>query len=155
MTTAVTESLRMLVQSANENPRLEFRDGQFLFVTTNLEGGMIERFISNAAAREAFSGIPVDSGWLRPEAVRWGDGRHGEWAIAFIPPGVHELEISFELTEADRERDREVGRMASSEGRRLERLHVPLPGLVWFGLGTQYYLWAVKAHQLEPNYEIY
>src|ERR1051325_5970561 len=139
MTTAVTESLRMLVQSANENPRLEFRDGQFLFVTTNLEGGMIERFISNAAAREAFSGIPVDSGWLRPELVRWGDGRHGEWAIAFIPPGVHELEITNEAE-------------GSSP---LERLHVPLPGLVWFGLGTQYYLWAVKTPQLEPYHEIY
>jgi hypothetical protein len=136
---AETQNLLTAAQTAIENPKLEFRDGQFLFSMTNIEGGQIERFVSNAAVREAFSGIPIDSGWLRPEVARWGDGTHGEWAVAFIPPGVHELEITNEANEANP----------------LERLHVPLPGLVWLGIGTQYYVWAVKTAKLEPYHEIY
>lgn len=133
------EKLLTPIQDANTNPYLEFRDGQHLFVMRNQEGALVERFISNAAVREAFSGIPIDSGWIRPEIARWGDGRHGEWAIAFMPPAVYELEITNE----------------SPEGSALERLHVPLPGLVWLGLSQQYYVWAVKSEKLEPYHDIF
>ena len=131
------------LQEANNNPRLEFRDGQFLFSSTNLEGGLVERFISDAAVREAFAGVAVDSGWLRPQVARWGDGRKGEWAIAFFPPGVHELEITREAI------------VAEPPLGTVERLQVPLPGLVWLGIGTQYFIWAVKSPKLEPSHEIY
>src|SRR5882762_7780152 len=89
-------SLTNPVQTAGENARLEFCEGQFLFKSRNVDGGFHERFISAAAAREAFSGIPIDSGWVKPEIVRWGDGRAGEWAVAFIAPGLHEIEITRE-----------------------------------------------------------
>lgn len=142
----MSDALMMPVLSATENPRLEFRDGQFLFAMTNLEGGKCERFISAAAAREAFSGIPVDSGWLKPEIVRWGNGKLGEWAVAFIPPGLHTLELTNEtiVTGEDLRVDHQM-----------DRLTVPLPGLVFFGIGTNYYIWAVKTPQLKPDYEIY
>jgi hypothetical protein len=138
-----------------ENPRLEFRDGQFFFRMTNLEGGVTERYVSDAAVREAFSKIPIDSGWLRPEIARWGDGKHGEWAVAFFPPAVHELEVSFDLEPEDHERDREAGRMSSEDSRKLLRLKVPLPGLVFFGMGTSYFVFAVKTEQLDPFQEIF
>ena len=60
-----------VVQTATEFPRLEFLDGQARFAMTNHEGGRIERFMSMAAVREAFTNVPIDSGWLRPEVVRW------------------------------------------------------------------------------------
>lgn len=138
-----SEKLLAPVQDETTNPRLEFRNGQHLFVMTNQEGGVVERFISDAAVREAFSGIPIDSGWLRPEIVKWGNGKLGEWAVAFFAPQVHELDITSESA-AD-----------APEQFTLERLQVPLPGLVFFGLGTQYFLWAVKTQKLHPYQEIY
>lgn len=133
------ERLITPIQSANNNPVLEFRDGQFLFRKTNLEGGLVERFISHASVREAFSGIPIDSGWLRPEIVRWGNGRLGEWVVAFIPPGRHTLEITNDGT---------------GEPYAIERIATPLPGLVMFGISNQYYIYAVKTEQLDPFQEI-
>ncbi|HEX8708847.1 MAG TPA: hypothetical protein VF723_11435 [Pyrinomonadaceae bacterium] len=127
-------------QSASNNPTIEFRDGQFLFRKTNLEGGLVERFISSAAVREAFSGIPIDSGWLKPEIVRWGDGRLGQWAVLFIPPGRHLLEITND---------------GSGRPFAVERIKTPLPGMVFFGLSNRYYAWAVKTETLEPYQEIY
>lgn len=127
------------VYGVNTNPRLEFMDGQFLFSSTNLEGGKVERLISSAAAREAFTGIPIDSGWLRPEIVRWGNGKLGEWCVAFLPPGLHELELTQE----------------GAESANVIRITTPLPGLVFFGLSNQYYIWAVKTDTLKPSHEIY
>lgn len=149
---AAGESLMIPEQSTNNNPRLEFRDGQFLFASKNLEGGLMERFISDAAVREAFAGVPVDSGWMRPEVVRWGDGRNGQWAIAFFAPAVWELEITRESTPAEGLNDQAASPELTST---LERLKVPLPGIVWFGIGTQYYVWAVKTEHLRPELEIF
>lgn len=144
---STNERLLTPLQTPHENPRVEFRDGQFLFAMTNQEGGLVERFVSNAAVREAFSGIPIDSGWLRPEVVRWGDGKTGEWAVAFIAPQVHELELARE------EAGEAANPAAISIG--IDRVLTPLPGLVFFGLGTQYYVWAVKTERLDPYHEVY
>lgn len=127
------------------NPILEFMDGQFRFRMTNLEGAIIERFIASEAVREAFTGIPIDSGWLRPEIVRWGHGKLGEWCVAFIPPAVHELELT---TEPGLNTKWE-------ETANVDRIRAPLPGLVFFGLSNIYHVWAVKTAVLNPHYEIY
>lgn len=142
-----TGGLLAPVQSASENPRLEFREGQFFFRCMNLEGGLVERYLSNAAVREAFSGIPIDSGWLRPEVARCGDGKHGEWAVAFFAPGLYELEVTREAPAAD------VSQPSTTF--ELDRLSVPLPGLAFFGMGTKYFIFAVKTATLDPFQEIY
>jgi len=125
-------------QSAAENPRLEFRNGQFFFRSTLLEGGLVERYLSDAAVREAFSKIPIDSGWLNPEIARWGDGKLGEWAVAFFPPSLYDLEVTREGEEIA-----------------LDRIRIPLPGMVFFGIGTNYFAWAVKSESLQPFHEIF
>ncbi len=136
--------LSLPVQSASDNPRLEFRDGQFLFAMQNQEGGLVERFVSAAAVREAFAQIPIDSGWLPPEIVRWGNGSHGEWAVAFFPPA-----------NAVQSRALEISNEGSGAEFSVERIKVPLPGLVFFGMGTNYHIWAVKTAELRPYHEIY
>ena len=144
----MAESERRLLRPAcgeRTNPRLIFADGQFLFSSTNLEGGLVERFLSNEAVREAFSGIPVDSGWLRPEIARWGNGRLGEWAVAFMPPQVYELELT-------RESATDTGWKLETN---LDHIRAPLPGLVLFGHSNQYFIWAVKTDKLDPYQEIY
>lgn len=139
------------LQEPGNNPCVEFRDGQFHLSMMNSEGGRIERFVSTAAVREAFSGIPIDTGWIRPEVVRWGDGKTGEWAVAFFPPAVIELEITREgpIVSGTAEGAPDVPSSI------LERLPVSLPGLVWFGIGTNYFVWATKAPQFQPHHTIF
>jgi hypothetical protein len=136
----MNESMLAPVMNKDTNPTLEFRDGQCLFKMVSLAGTVIERFVSWESVREAALNIPVDSGWLAPEVVRWGNGRHGEWAVAFIPPGRHLLEL-------------EMGTPGESE--QIERVTAPLPGMVMFCVALKYFVWAVKTEQLNPYHEIY
>lgn len=142
----MSERLLGAAWDENNHPRLEFLGGgQLLFSMKNPEGGHAERLISTAAAREAFTGVPVDSGWLKPEIVRWGTGRGGDWVVAFMPPRVYEIEMTRE-TATDSEWKLETD---------VDRVSVPLPGLIVFGASNQYYIWAVKTEQLDPYHEIY
>lgn len=132
-------------QGTHDNPRLEFCDGQYLFVMTNAEGGHVERFVSDAAVREAFAGVAVDSGWFNEEAAspavcRWGDGRAGQWAVLYVPPGVHELEVTND---------------GSGKPYAVARVRAPLPALAFFGMGTNYYVFAMKTPRLDPHQELY
>jgi Prokaryotic E2 family D len=139
------QNLLTLKRDAENCPTLKFRDGQFLFSSVNEEGGIVERFLSDAHVREAFSGLPIDSGWFNlevssPAICRWGTGRFSEWSVAFIPPGHHKLELTNDGT---------------GQPFTLERITAPLPGMVVFGIGVEHYIWAVKTEKLDPYQEIY
>jgi len=142
---STNERLLSTAFGLEQNPALEFMDGQFRFRMVNLEGAVVERCISSEAVREAFSGIPVDSGWLPPGIVRWGNGKLGEWCVAFVPPAPHLLEFT-----------KDPGANSDwKEHADVTRVEVWLPGLVFFGLSNQYYIWAVKTETLKPHNEIY
>jgi hypothetical protein len=130
----------MPTQAYEEAPTIRFLDGQFLFSMVSLQGTRIEAFRSEAAVREAFTGIPVDSGWLAPNVVRWGDGRNGEWAVLHVPPARHVLELTTDDA-------------ATAAG--VVRVTAPLPGLVVFGGGLKYWVWAQKSARFEPHHELY
>lgn len=132
-------------QGEHVNPRLEFCMGQYRFVMVNAEGGLVERFVSDAAVREAFAGIPVDSGWMNndaasPAVCRWGDGRTGQWAVLYVPPAMHELEVTND---------------GSGQAYAITRIQAPLPALAFVGLGTNYYVFAMKTPRLDPYQELY
>lgn len=171
---AVREEQQLgVVQSPTENPRLEFRDGQFFLRVTTPAGALVERYLSDASVREAFGKIPIDTGWLPPEIVRWGDGKAGEWAVAFFAPRVYELEVTREsASTADRgpQTDWDGAHAVDGQPSSVDRLSVPLPGLVFFGTrrpladpehaggeksATNYFVWAVKAEKLDPFQEIF
>lgn len=141
----VNESLYTLTQNGHVNPALEIADGQFLFRGVTEGGTTVEKLVSPAAVREAFTNIPVDSGWLTPNlsfggVVRWGVVRGVDWVVMFLPASVHSLE----LTEADGTPEASVS-----------RIDAPLPGMVMFGAGSKYFVWAVKTRKLEPLHEVY
>lgn len=136
----MNEEMMMPVQNAHTNPTIEFRNGQALFKMKSLGGTDIERLVSFEAIREAATNIPVDSGWIGPEIVRWGNGSRGEWLVAFFPPGRYELELT-EGTPGPEEK--------------LVRIAAPLPGMVIFGAAVKYWIWAVKTERFEPHHEIY
>ncbi|MCI0489367.1 MAG: hypothetical protein L0229_22470 [Blastocatellia bacterium] len=82
----MNKALLSPIQNATENPRLEFRDGQAMLCMTTMAGTKTERLVSMSSVREAATGLPVDSGWLGPEIVRWGGGRRGILEEVLIYP---------------------------------------------------------------------
>ena len=85
--------------------------------------------LSPATLRAAFANTPIDSGWINPESgiVRWGTGSAGEWTIKFVPPQKHEINL-------------------------LESKHlVALPALVFLGLKSDYWVWAIKGSKFDPE----
>lgn len=136
----MNEALLKPVQDARTNPTLEFRDGQCMLTCATQGGTKIEQLISWEAVREAATKIPVTSGWLTSEIVNWGTGGRGEWCAAFIAPARHELELTNGTPGVD-----EV----------IERVTAPLPGLVFFGHGSKYFVWAQKTPKCEPHHEVF
>ena len=85
--------------------------------------------LSPATLRAAFANTPIDSGWINPESgiVRWGTGSVGEWTIKFVLPQKHEINL-------------------------LESKHlVCLPALVFLGLKSDYWVWAIKGSKFDPE----
>ncbi len=121
------------------NPVLEFGDGQCRLRMLTEGGTVQERLISAASIREAATHIPIDSGWMPREVVRWGNGRGTDWCVAAIPPARHQLEI----TEGTPGVDESVVRVVA-----------PLPGFVMFGAGTTYFIWALK-EEFSPIQKLY
>lgn len=137
------ENQRLMLprQDGQSCPTVKFFDGQILFEMTTLQGTKIEALRSEAAVREAFTGIPVDSGWINSDTicrsvVRWGDGGQGEWAVVYVPPGPHELELTTD---------------AAASADKVERVTANLPALVFFGGGTKYWLWALRCPRFDPH----
>jgi hypothetical protein len=89
--------------------------------------------LSPATLRAAFANTPIDSGWMNPESkiVRWGTGSTGEWTIKFVPPQKHEINL-------------------------LESKYlVPLPAMVFLGLKSDYWIWAIKGSNFDPKAEAF
>ncbi len=95
------------------------------------------KFVSPQAVAAAFRNMPFDSGWLTPGIIRCGSTAQGEFALLFIPAGVHKMEVE------------------SSRSKRVQTLRVPLPGLLFFGYGKQFMVWAVKDAAPAPKSELF
>lgn len=75
------------------DPTLTFKAGQYEVTMQDQNGTVYRKIVSPAAVREAFTNEVVDSGWMPPEAIRFGVCRFGEWFVGFIPPGRWELPL--------------------------------------------------------------
>lgn len=89
--------------------------------------------VSAAAVRQAFGGSGVDSGWLPPGVIRWGTSARGVWMVRWHEPRVYRLSLA---------------------GRR-RPLQVPLPSLIWFGQGRNYYVFAAKETRMSAKARLY
>lgn len=121
------------------NPVLEFGDGQCR-LRMQTEGGTVqERLISAASIREAATHIPIDSGWMPSEVVRWGNRRGMDWCVAIIPASKRRLELTQGTPGVDET---------------IEHIVAPLPGFTLFGAGTTYFIWALDG-EFSPKQQIY
>lgn len=109
-----------------------FVDEQLAFEQV-VERGTSLKYISPAAARSAFAGQPIDSGWLPVGVQRCGQSHRGAWMVRWHPPAIYT--IRFDGPKA--------------------RFKVPMPALVFFGRGSHYYLWAMQGKTLNPTARLF
>lgn len=95
------------------------------------------KFLSPQSVAAAFRNMPFDSGWLPTGVLRCGSTSQGPFALLSIPAGIHKIEIQ-------RPRSNNVA-----------ILRVPLPGLLMFGHGKSYAIWAVKDERPTPTSPIF
>jgi PRTRC genetic system protein B len=89
------------------------------------------------AVHAAFQPMPMSSGWLPPGSLRFGIDATGQrWISIAIPPATRQISII----------DNDLGQ---------QQLEVPLPGLIFTGLGRNYWIWAVKSREIGPTTELY
>ena len=125
-----------IIQEILQNPprsldaiqaELLFLDGAYIL---HSKENNIERYkyLSSTSLKNAFSGVPVDSGWLDSGVIRTGSNSAGSWIVKFIPPQIHTI-ISTEFGS----------------------LRVPLPLLVFIGANNKYSVWALKTKTFNPD----
>ena len=112
-----------------ERAALLFLSGQYALRYRDERDGLMIKLLAPEAVRSAFSRIPVDSGWLPPEVRRWGHSAHGEYAVMFVPAQKHLLRLTNTFGER-------------FPGKRIVKIEVPLPAMVFAGLGNAYAVWA-------------
>lgn len=124
------DAAKYLLSSTQSPPCLIFLEGQYLFYW--VENGQANfKLVSSESVRAAFSQEPIDSGWLPKDIVRCGFSVHGNWAIKFIPSQKLELKIDN------------------------QSVLVPLPSLIFLGIDTDYYIWAIKEKQFSRLAKIF
>lgn len=126
-------------------------EGQYLYQSQGEDGSIRYKFLSPQSVRLAFSQEPVDSGWLPPELCRWGYGPSGAWAVMFVPPAKHSLWLPSVVVSSEGNEARPGEIQAANREGELTAVEVTLPGLVFAGVGQNYYLWAVKEDTFTPE----
>lgn len=120
-----------LVAPAEATAIVCFLDGQYLLKWQDEEGAQVSKFLTSASVASAFTGQPVDSGWL-PEGVnRWGKGSKGTWMLRWHPPAKYTFHIEMDG--------------------KVRNLRMMMPALVWFGQKNHYYIWATKGPRFDPK----
>jgi PRTRC genetic system protein B len=118
------------VPPPNTQAALYITPGQYVFQHEDGDG-FKSKCLSPAQARAAFAKEPVDTGWLPPNAARWGVSAEGAFMVGIYPAAVRSVFVELK--------------------RGTRRLKVPMPPLVFCGVGRSYYVWAVKSPSTVPG----
>ncbi|AFY91207.1 hypothetical protein [Chroococcidiopsis thermalis] len=109
--------------------------GQYIFVS-KAQDGVEYKPISPEAVAAAFSTPAIDSGWLSNHTVRWGKSKNGEWILLYLPPQKYNI-------------------LLQNVNNQSLQLAVPLPALLFVGIGRTYYIWAMKGSSFDPAGNLY
>lgn len=127
--------LREIISKVPRN--LDRLDAELLFIERHyifhyLEGNRhVYKSLTSDVLRNAFADEPTDTGWLPNSVIRHGNSVSGNWVVCFFPRQRYDLQINE------------------------EQLYVPLPSFVLMGIGSSYFVWAVKKNLFEPNLSLY
>jgi hypothetical protein len=108
--------------------------GQFVLVEKE-ENKTSHKFISPEAVEKAFTAKTVSSGWLSPNTLWWGKTPNGEGIIQFYPP--QKYSITIQLLEGNK------------------TITVPMPGFIFAGNYSSYYLWVIKGKIFKQYCQLY
>src|SRR4051812_7208568 len=115
--------------------------GQYLLHYKTETGASRYKFLTPGALRAAFSGQALDSGWLVPGVVRWGEGTGGKYAAMWIPPQKHSIPVDMAVDDEEPGGDGEgagEGERVKVQRTQTEQLSVATPGFVLVGVGRSY-----------------
>jgi hypothetical protein len=130
--TTASAMIRHLADHAQYEAALLFTRGQYVLYYHSGEE-LICKGLSAQTLRAAFVEEPVDSGWLPEGVMRWGSGPAGTFMVKYIPPGKQHLHLS-------------------TQNPAEPRIIAPmLPALVFAGVQSTYYVWALLTASCDPQ----
>ena len=132
--TTANALIRYLVDHAQYDAALLFTRGQYILYRRD-STEVACKGVSAETLRTAFVQEPVDSGWLPEGVIRWGSGPAGTFMVKFIPPGKRRIHLA-----------------AQTAPRMIEP---PLPALLFAGVNTTYYVWALRGKTCNPSAQLF
>ena len=127
--------LREIIAKAPRN--LDNIDAELLFIDRHyifhyLEGNRhVYKSLTSDVLRNAFKNEHTDTDWLPKSVIRHGSCVSGNWVVCFF----HQQRYNLQINE--------------------EQLYVPLPSFILMGIGSSYFVWAVKKNLFEPSLILY
>lgn len=110
---------------------LYFLPGQYLFKRIE-DGREVTKALSSAQIARAFREYKTDTGWLERRILRYREQPDANFLLSFEPARMRTIFIETEKSE-------------------VREISVPLPALVLFGKGREFYLWAAKGRLITPK----
>src|ERR1044072_872797 len=103
---------------------LYFLPGQYLFKRIEGERESVKALSSEQIAR-AFRECRNDTGWITRHILRYCEEPERNYILSYEPAGKRTIQIQ------------------ASDGR-IAEIRIPLPTLILYGRGREFYLWAAK-----------
>lgn len=110
---------------------LYFLPGQYLFVRRE-NGREVAKALSSEQIARAFREYRTDTGWVERRILRYREQPEANYLLSYEPARTRTI-----FVEAENGEVREIS--------------VPLPTLVLFGKGREFYLWATKGRSVSPK----
>lgn len=110
---------------------LYFLPGQFLFVRRE-NGREVAKALSSEQIARAFREYRTDTGWVERRILRYREQPEANYLLSYEPARTRTI-----FVEAENGEVREIS--------------VPLPTLILFGRGREFYLWAAKGRSVSPK----
>jgi PRTRC genetic system protein B len=117
---------------------LHYLDAHVVFVSQKGDQ-LVEKVLVFDQVAGAHTRVSTDTGWVTTDLKRWGSSDGTRWAVKYIPPQPHRLILPRALDDAaEAAEDDQVA-------------EVRLPGLVFFGYGKTYYVWALPGKEFDER----
>ncbi len=110
---------------------LYFLPGQYLFKRIE-DGREVAKALSSEQIARAFREYRTDTGWIERRILRYREQPEGNYLLSYEPARMRTIYV-------------ETGKGEVRE------INVPLPKLILFGKGREFYLWAAKARRITPK----
>jgi PRTRC genetic system protein B len=110
---------------------LFFLPGQYLF--KRIEAGReTAKALSSEQIARAFREVHTDTGWITRKILRYREEPDGNYILSYEPACVRTIFVE-------------------TDGGEVAEMTIPLPTLILFARGDEYYLWAAKGKKVSPK----